>query len=94
VIIAVLQKRLIPQLLGEDPFDIERVWEKMDFVAPTYLMSKAALDIALYDIMGKALNVPMYKLLGGMYKLRFPIVRLIGLGTTEEVVNKAKKFCE
>lgn len=94
VIVAMIREWLAPQLLGEDPFDIERIWEKMDFAAPTYPMSKAALDIALYDIMGKALDVPVYKLLGGLYQKRFPLVGLVGIGTEEEITADALKYVE
>jgi len=92
VIVAMIKNWLAPQLLGEDPFDLERIWEKMDFAAPTYPMSKAALDIALYDIMGKALGVPVYKLLGGLSRKRFPLVALIGIGTEEQVSADASKI--
>jgi len=92
VVVTMIREWLAPQLMGEDPFNIERIWEKMDFVAPTYPMSKAALDIALHDIMGKALGVPVYKLLGGLYKKRFPLNGLMGIGTEEEVVADALRY--
>jgi L-alanine-DL-glutamate epimerase-like enolase superfamily enzyme len=94
VVVTMIREWLAPQLLGEDPFELERIWEKMDFTAPTYPMSKAALDIALHDIMGKALGVPVYKLLGGLYKRKFPLVGLIGIGTEEEITTDAMKYVE
>jgi len=94
VIVAMIKKWLAPQLIGEDPFNLERIWEKMDFAAPTYPMSKAALDLALYDIMGKALDTPVYRLLGGLYRKRFPIVGLMGMGSEKEVSTDASKFLE
>lgn len=94
VIVAMIKNWLAPQLIGMDPFNLEGIWEKMDYVAPTYPMSKAALDLALYDIMGKALDKPVYGLLGGLQKRRFPIVGLIGIGTEEEVTTEALKFVE
>jgi L-alanine-DL-glutamate epimerase-like enolase superfamily enzyme len=66
----------------------------MDFVAPTYPMSKAVLDLALYDIMGKALDTPVYNLLGGSYQKKIPIVGLIGIGSEEEISADAVKFLE
>jgi muconate cycloisomerase len=89
-----IEKWLAPQLIGEDPFDVERIWAKMDFVAPTYPMSKAPLDMALYDIMGKTLGVPVHKLLGGSTVEKFPLVGLIGIGSEEEVVSEALRFVE
>jgi galactonate dehydratase len=59
-------------LVGEDPFSIERLWVKMynatSFSYATALIS--AVDVALWDIKGKALGVPVYELLGGLYRRR------------------------
>jgi len=61
-------------LLGEDPFDVERLWDKMYMGSVYYGRRGAALqvisgiDIALWDIIGKYLRVPIYKLLGGSYR--------------------------
>ena len=60
---------LYPLVIGEDPFNIERLWQKM-WVA-SYVGGKdlnvaiTGIETALWDIMGKALNTPVYKLLGG-----------------------------
>jgi muconate cycloisomerase len=94
VIATMIEKWIAPQLMGEDPFDVERIWKKMDYVAPTYPMSKAPLDMALYDIMGKSLGVTAHKLLGGSTVERFPLVGLIGIGSEEEVVAEALRFVE
>jgi galactonate dehydratase len=58
-------------LIGEDPKDIERLWHKL-FRSFTYMGSRGAavecvsgIDIALWDIRGKALGQPIYELLGG-----------------------------
>ena len=52
-------------LLGEDPFNIETILAKMDKAVVKNNQSKAVVDYALHDLMGKALGVPLYKLLGG-----------------------------
>src|SRR5207244_1604618 len=63
-----LETRLTPLLLGEDPLFVERLWERMfrfdrgikrQGVA-AYALS--ALDIGLWDIVGKAAGLPLYKL--------------------------------
>lgn len=58
-------------LLGEDPFEVERLWQKM-YLASVYYGRRGAaiqvisgIDIALWDIVGKAVGQPVYKLLGG-----------------------------
>ncbi len=56
-----------PQILmGEDPFNIETIVAKMDKATRANSQSKAVVDYALHDLMGKALGVPVYKLLGGL----------------------------
>jgi L-rhamnonate dehydratase len=61
-------------LIGEDPFEVERLWHKM-YMASVYYGRRGAaiqvlsgIDIALWDIMGKAVQKPVYKLLGGGYR--------------------------
>ncbi len=57
-------------VIGQDPFSTERLWQHMFrgsfFPADkVYTCAISAIDIALWDIKGKALGLPVYKLLGG-----------------------------
>ena len=56
-----------PRIIGEDPFNIERIWKQTfrttRFLMPIYV--PGCIDVALWDIVGKALNTPLYRLLGG-----------------------------
>jgi len=92
VIAAMIENWIAPAILGMDPFEVEGIWAKMDRVAPTYPMSKAPLDMSLYDIMGKALGVPAHRLLGGLQAERIPLVGLIGIGTEEQVVEDGTNY--
>ena len=56
---------LQPVLLGEDPFNIERLHQRMYQAQRGAANATTALDFALWDIKGKALGVPVYQLLGG-----------------------------
>jgi L-rhamnonate dehydratase len=74
----VVERHLTKLLLGEDPFDVERLWDIM-WRSTLYYGRKglvvhaiSAVDNALWDIMGKALGVPVYTLLGGVTKPRIP----------------------
>jgi len=67
-----LDTRLKPLLLGEDPRDVERLWEKM-FRGDRGVrrvgiagMALSALDIGLWDIAGKVAKLPLYKLWGAV----------------------------
>ena len=66
-------------LRGDDPMRIEAIWHKI-FRAYTYLGTRGAttsmisgVDIALWDIKGQALGVPIYELLGGRVRERVPL---------------------
>ena len=67
-------------VLGEDPTAIERCWQKMFALTPHIgdkaiaMRAIAAIDVALWDITGKTLGVPVRSLLGG-YADRAPVVR-------------------
>ncbi|MGH2493307.1 MAG: dipeptide epimerase [Ktedonobacteraceae bacterium] len=50
--------------LGDDPFAIEDILNHLDHLIRLNPAAKAAVDMALYDLLGKMLNVPVYKLLG------------------------------
>jgi L-alanine-DL-glutamate epimerase-like enolase superfamily enzyme len=66
----VINQLLGPALIGEDPLLINKIWEKMHGMThmwgrrgvETYAMS--GIDIALWDILGKVANLPVYKILG------------------------------
>jgi muconate cycloisomerase len=62
---AAIDRYLGPSLIGENPLDIERLLLHMDAVLHDYSFAKAALDMALLDIAGRAIGKPLYALLGG-----------------------------
>ena len=63
---------------NEDPFDVERLWDVMYRSSLPYgrkgvaIMAISAVDLALWDIIGKAHNQPVYKVLGGKTKEKIP----------------------
>ena len=66
-------------LIGEDPAGIEKLWQKL-FRRYTYLGSRgftsaiiSGIDIALWDLLGKALGRPVYDLLGGAIREQVPV---------------------
>ena len=74
----VIEQHLKKLIMNEDPFNVERVWDIMWRSTLSYgrkglvINAISAVDLALWDIVGKALNVPVYKLLGGETKARIP----------------------
>jgi L-alanine-DL-glutamate epimerase-like enolase superfamily enzyme len=75
--------------LGDDPFLIEDVQQRLNKVIGVNPAAKAAVDMALYDIVGKILNLPLYKLLG-LNPERTPYTSFtIGIDTPAEMARKA-----
>jgi L-rhamnonate dehydratase len=70
----IVEKHLTKLLLGKDPFDIERIWDILWRSTMYYDRAGIAtnaisgIDLALWDLIGNALGVPVYKLLGGETK--------------------------
>ena len=60
-----LRDFLLPAVLGKDPFRIEEHQAAMDRAIPWNGRAKSSINMALYDIVGKALETPVYNLLGG-----------------------------
>lgn len=67
-----IRNLLAPQLVGEDPRNVERLWTKLaETLAPRHGQERAivsaigALDIALWDLLGKSVGLPCWQLLGG-----------------------------
>ena len=84
-----LESILGPAIRGIDPFAVRRVLEAMDIALEGFWYSKASIDIALYDIMGKALDVPVYKLLGGEGERPIRISRSVGITDVDQAVDWA-----
>jgi muconate cycloisomerase len=87
--VAVIESVLGPALLGRDPFAIEQAHRAMDLAIKGYPYAKTALDEALYDIKGKALGVPVYELLGGLFREAIPLAHSLGWMEYEEATAEA-----
>jgi muconate cycloisomerase len=64
-VLALFQQEIQPILIGADPFDTEWILRKLDKAIHANSFVKAAVELALLDLQGKTLGVPVYKLLGG-----------------------------
>ena len=80
-------------LLGRDPMDLEGIHQMMDNLISGNTAAKAAVDIALYDIRGKVMGQPLYKVLGGS---RNQIVTdmTIGIDKPELMAQEARERVE
>jgi len=85
----VINDILAPVLKGQDPQRFEAIHALMDKAVKGYPYCKAAIDAAMYDVVGKALNVPVYQLLGGCFRDRVSIAHSLGLMDIEKAVDEA-----
>jgi D-arabinonate dehydratase len=72
-IISIIDRKLKPLVMGQDPLDTELLWDRMYMEMRrdrkgSAIRAMSAVDIALWDIKGKYFKLPLYKLLGGFRK--------------------------
>ncbi len=72
-----MAKDLASRIIGMDPMQTEKIWDKLQkktfwgqAAGAIFMAGMSAIDIALWDIKGKALNVPCYQLFGGKFRDR------------------------
>ena len=100
---AIVDSLLKPSVIGKDPFDVEVIWEGLYNKVKDYgltgmtISGISGIDIALWDIIGKACGKPIHKLIGGAFRTR---VQAYATGfyfsdmdrVTEEAVEEAHGY--
>ncbi len=89
-------KDLVPYLIGEDPERIEYLWQscfRRRFMrgGPATGSAISAIDMALWDIKGKAYGVPVYQLLGGLARTKVRVYGHVTGKTAEEAAQQARQ---
>lgn len=77
--------------LGDDPFQIESILLNLNEKITGNFSAKASIDMALHDLVGKRLGVPLYKLLGLNEKVPLVTSYTIGIDTPEKMKEKTKE---
>jgi mannonate dehydratase len=94
-----LSDHVIPCLIGRDPGQTEDVWQYLYRGAywrrgPVTMTAIAAVDMALWDIKGKALNTPVYNLLGGESRTAVLVYGHANGRDIEETIDEVAKYKE
>ncbi|MDJ0756662.1 MAG: mandelate racemase/muconate lactonizing enzyme family protein [Ardenticatenaceae bacterium] len=76
-----------PALLGQDPRHLDVINREMDQALPGHPHSKSPLDVACWDILGRAAGLPLYALLGGKMQSGVALRTKISIGTPDEMVE-------
>ena len=85
-------KELGSSLIGEDPTQLSRINQIMDETLKGHPYAKSAIDIACWDILGKATGLPVAVLLGGVLDSEIPLYRSITYGAPDEMADWLAKF--
>lgn len=80
---------LAPALLGAEPTNLGRVHQAMDAVLRGHEYARSPLDIACWDLLGKAAGLPVVALLGGRRLDRYPLYMAVPLGSPAEMAAYA-----
>jgi len=93
-----IETEIAPQIKGMNPFELESIARKCSFVEGSHLMSSrlfaSGVNVACWDIIGKALNKPIFELLGGKVRNSVPIAYCLGIVDHDTTVKKAAKIVE
>lgn len=86
-----------PLLRGQDARRINALWERLfttervrGYSTGVQFEALAGVDLALWDLLGKAVGLPVYQLLGGRYRASQPLYRGIGGATIDALVADAR----
>ena len=89
-----IEKYLQPAILGEHPFNTERLFQRMNLALRGAENAITALDIALWDIKGKALNVPAHQLLGGACTEGARLHAFVERETAQDTAERVQELAE
>jgi L-alanine-DL-glutamate epimerase-like enolase superfamily enzyme len=95
----VVDLHLAPLLIGQDPWDVEFLWQHMYRRTIAFgrkgigMVAISAVDLALWDLLGKSAKQPVYRLLGGKTKPRVPVYASRLYSTPlDELASEARKY--
>ncbi|MGD9855071.1 MAG: mandelate racemase/muconate lactonizing enzyme family protein [Planctomycetaceae bacterium] len=92
--VAIIEGLFAPVLIGEDPTQVTRLRRKIESTIRLNPFTKAAVEMALWDLSGKAAGVPVYQILGGKVREEMPIRMVVGSLDVNSAVALARQFLE
>jgi L-alanine-DL-glutamate epimerase-like enolase superfamily enzyme len=85
---------LAPALLGLDPRRVDRINDAMDAALVGHPHAKTPIDVACWDLLGKAVGMPVCELLGGSTGLRLPVISSVHTGDPDEMRARVARYRE
>lgn len=90
-VVHVVRDLLAPALVGADPRCVAARRAEMDRLVRGHSYAKAAVEMALQDLLGKAAGMPLHRLWGGPVRERVPVAHMVGLMPPDEAVEEAAR---
>jgi muconate cycloisomerase len=87
----IVQDYLLPAIEGADPLHIASIHRAMNAVVKGHPYAKAMVDMACYDLAGKALGVPVWALLGGKHRDGIQVTHSLGIMDVDRCVEEAQQ---
>lgn len=79
-------------VLGENPLHLNKIYASMDKKLYASYGAKGAVEMALFDVLGRAFDTPVYNLLGGISQDRFPVSRSASHSDTEKDLAEVQDY--
>ena len=94
IVCYLVNERFAPMLTGEDPRSLKQLFPRMDREVRGYPYTKAMIESALLDIVGKRAGVPVYQLLGGAARTRVELCHSVGVAPPRDAAKEAAQVAE
>jgi len=87
-----IQKYVAPKIIGQDPLNINYILSIVDEILAKSTCAKEGVDLALFDLAGRILKVPVYTLLNGCFRDKIPIACEIGIEIPDVMAQNASEL--
>ncbi len=98
---AIVDEYYAPLVIGQDPWDYEYLWQRMYRSSHAWnrkgvgMVAISAVDLAIWDILGKSVGKPVFKLLGGRTKEKIPVyASKLYAGPIDMMQQEAKSYVD
>ncbi|MBT8367520.1 MAG: mandelate racemase, partial [Deltaproteobacteria bacterium] len=86
-VMKVMHETIAPYLIGQDPARIAMLESDLDRSVEEHLTARGAVNMAMYDIIAKAKDVPVYTLIGGLRHVQVPLLFGVSSGTPDQDIT-------
>ena len=83
-----------PLFAGRDAGEVDVLMSELDEAVPDFPYHKVAIEMALFDLNAKTQRISVAELLGGKKRDSIPVLKMLGMGTTEWMAERARQFAD